>query len=65
MACVALYLGVNTGTPVTGTLQGHEMLERHPKMVSKYGIHVANGPAELDTGKPYYVQVMNSFNMEV
>lgn len=34
-------------------------------MASKYGIHVAIGPGELDKGKPYYVQVINPLNKEV
>lgn len=59
---------LKTGTvpyvPVTGTLQGHGLIEGHSKVASKDRVHVAYGPGELEKGIPYYVQLMNPLNKE-
>lgn len=45
--------------PAQAPLQGHELIEGYLKAASKYEVHVAKGPGELDKGNPGYVQVMN------
>eukprot|EP00170_Pyropia_yezoensis_P001995 contig_8509_g1999 len=57
--------GTVSYVPVTGTLQGHGLIEGHSKVSSQYEVHVAYGPGELEKGNPYYVQVMNPLNKEV
>lgn len=56
--------GVVSFLYVKGSFQGHRMITGQPRLASKYGVHVANGPGELNRDSPYFIQVMKPLKKE-